>query len=396
MKLFKLLREYRTLENAIKTEKAQLESITQSTSRALEDCKIATSSHQEILNRIGEAKAELGKYEGQIECCAIKEEYGIPDYNDSIETFEHMRYLEQAKVDRIIAAGKNKENGLWYITRKFSLNDSASQGRVMQESFAAGICYALNAYLDKKDKSTTLNTRYRVAEDVRKKFEFYQGRADRLGIKINPNYVEARIKITQLNAEIKAAEKAKKAKLREEHRRQKEAEQLAREIEKMRAEIKAERLRFDKALGRATTEQEREEIKAQLASIDKREQEVNYREQHNRSGWLYVIDTPAMPGYEKIGVTRRMNVTTRVAELSSASVPFPFVIRGFVFADDVFELENNVHKYFDDKRVNKENLHKEFFEITPEEAIDALRNVFNCEVHFLDKSEQEEEIENDD
>ena len=34
---------------------------------------------------------------------------------------------------------------------------------------------------------------------------------------------------------------------------------------------------------------------------------------------------------------------------------------GLVFNDDVFELEAKVHQYFDQKRVNAFNRHKEFF-----------------------------------
>lgn len=394
MKLFKMLREYKSLENAINAQKAALDNITQSASKAQHEFELANQSLRSINTQISEAKAKLDVYDGRIESIAVMEEYGIPDYTDSLETFEHMRYLEQEKVDAITSKGKNKEGGLWYITRKFALNDSASQGRVMQESFAAGICYALNAYLDKKDKSATVNNRYKLAEDIRKKFDFYQARAKKVGIEINPDYVEARIKIIQLNAEIKVREKNEKAKLREERRRQKEAEQLAREIEKARAEINAERLRFDKALGRATTEEERKEIKRELAQLDKRERDLNYREQHSRSGWLYIIDTPAMPGIEKIGCSQRIDPLQRVAELSSASVPFPFIVRGLVFSDDVFTLENEVHKYFHEQRVNKTNLHKEFFYVTPEQVIDVLRKKFHCEVHFIDKTEQEEVIEN--
>ena len=198
----------------------------------------------------------------------------------------------------------------------------------------------------------------------------------------------------KLNLAIKQKEKDEKERIREEKRRMREEEKLAAEIAKIRANINADRLRYDKALGKATTEEERKEIKKHLAEIDKREQDVNYREQHTRSGWLYVIDTPAMPGMCKLGCSKRIDPLQRVAELSSASVPFPFICHAVIFSDDVFDIETKIHNYFNDKRVNKENLHKEFFAITPNQAITALRDVFGCEIHYISKQEQEN-IENE-
>ena len=77
-------------------------------------------------------------------------------------------------------------------------------------------------------------------------------------------------------------------------------------------------------------------------------------------------------------------------------MPFPFICHAVVFADDVFDIETKIHNYFNDKRVNKENLHKEFFYVTPEEAINVLKNVFKCDIHYIDKNEINEEEENDD
>ena len=90
----------------------------------------------------------------------------------------------------------------------------------------------------------------------------------------------------------------------------------------------------------------------------------------------------------KIGCTRRLNPTIRVKELSSSSLPMPFEANCFVFSDDCFELENNMHHYFDNKRVAA---NREFFSIEPKEAIDVLKDVFNQEVHFVDTDDEQEE-----
>ena len=47
-----------------------------------------------------------------------------------------------------------------------------------------------------------------------------------------------------------------------------------------------------------------------------------------------------------------------------------------------------MHKYFSKQRVNP---NKEFFNITPQEAIKALKEEFGCDVHFVNEDESEDE-----
>lgn len=346
-----------------------------------------------VLKKQQEIKAandELANLKDEINGINVMEEYAIPRYKEAKIQLEKDREAKQRDIEFHCkyTNGEDKD-GLWWIEHPYTLNDSVAKGKTMQKAYGEGIVYALNAYLDSKEKSVTYNSLNKTIDAIGKKFNMYQKKADTVGVALNSDYVSTRIDIMKLNLAIKQKEKDEKERIRDEKRRIREEEKLAQEIAKIRASINAERLRYDKALGKATTEEERKEIKKHLAEIDKREQDVNYREQHTRSGWLYVIDTPAMPGMCKLGCSKRIDPLQRVAELSSASVPFPFICHALVFSDDVFDIENKIHNYFNNKRVNKENLHKEFFAITPNQAITALRDVFGCEIHYISKQEQE-------
>ena len=46
-----------------------------------------------------------------------------------------------------------------------------------------------------------------------------------------------------------------------------------------------------------------------------------------------------------------------------------------------------MHKYFAKQRVNP---NKEFFYITPQEAIKVLKEEFGCDVHFVNEDESED------
>lgn len=369
------------LEKAISTQKAEYSAQADLTIKKQQEIKAANN--------------ELANLRDEINGINVMEEYAIPRYKEAKIQLEKDREEKQRDIEFHCkyTNGEDKD-GLWWIEHPYTLNDSIAKGKTMQKAYGEGIVYALNAYLDSKEKSVTYNSLNKTIDAIGKKFNMYQKKADTVGVALNSDYVGTRIDIMKLNLAIKQKEKDEKERLRDEKRRMREEEKLVQEIAKIRANINAERLRYDKALGKATTEEERKEIKKHLAEIDKREQDVNYREQHTRSGWLYVIDTPATPGMCKLGCSKRIDTLQRVAELSSASVPFPFICHALVFSDDVFDIETKIHNYFNDKRVNKENLHKEFFAITPNQAITALRDVFGCEIHYISKQEQES-IENE-
>ena len=395
LELFQAKRKVAELNESIAELEKRREALEKSLSNRKTEYEAQVNMVTKKQQEIKAANDELAQLKDEINGINVMEEYAIPRYKEAKVQLEKDREEKQRDIEFHCkyTDGEDKD-GLWWIESPYTLNNSASKGKAMQKTYGEGLIYALNAYLDSKEKSVTYYSLNKTIDAISKKFNMYQKKAENIGLSLNSDYVSTRIDIMKLNLAIKQKEKEEKERIREEKQRMREEEKLAQEIAKIRASINADRLRYDKALGKATTEQERQEIKNHLAEIDKREQDINYREQHSRSGWLYVIDTPAMPGICKLGCTRRIDPLQRVAELSSASVPFPFICRAVVFSDDVFDIETKIHNYFNDKRVNKENLHKEFFAITPNEAITALKDVFGCEIHYISKQEQEN-VENE-
>ena len=397
LELFQAKRKVAELNESIAELEKRREALEESLSNRKTEYEAQVNMVTKKQQEIKAANDELAQLKDEINGINVMEEYAIPRYKEAKVQLEKDREEKQRDIEFHCkyTDGEDKD-GLWWIESPYTLNNSASKGKAMQKTYGEGLIYALNAYLDSKEKSVTYYSLNKTIDAISKKFNMYQKKAENIGLNLNSDYVSTRIDIMKLNLAIKQKEKEEKERIREEKQRMREEEKLAQEIAKIRANINADRLRYDKALGKATTEQERQEIKNHLAEIDKREQDINYREQHSRSGWLYVIDTPAMPGICKLGCSKRINPLVRIAELSSASVPFPFICRALVFSDDVFDIETKIHNYFNDKRVNKENLHKEFFAITPNEAITALKDVFGCEIHYISKQEQENVEDEDD
>ena len=329
-----------------------------------------------------EAQSVLDALNSKIHVIEEMQDYNIPYYQDSLDELEHKRYELQSKIESAV------NTGLYRIEQGYTLNGSDRRGKEMQDVYGRGLCYAMSGYIDSKEKSVTTGNIDKSKELIKNKFNSYQSKANKVGLALNAEYVKARLDMLDINLAIKVKQKEEKARIREEKRRLREQEQLLADIARERAKLLEEKKAMNIAFDKALTDDERNRIKSQLASIDKRLDSIAYRESHSKAGWLYVITSPSLPGLTKIGCTRRLNPSIRIKELSSSSLPEPFHAHCFVFSDDCFELENNIHKYFDKERVNPD---REFFRIEPKEVIDVLKEIFNVDVHFVDEDCDENE-----
>lgn len=329
-------------------------------------------------NALNEIKQELNMLNGINEI----QELGII-YNPNYNNLDIIKQKEAEIIEKLAELVQNKEH--INILKKYKLNDSALQGNKFQYSFSDGIIIGFNTYFEKKRKTISKSNYYKTVELIDKKFNSYNNKAKIMGIEINSKYLELCKNLLSISLDDKIAKEEERERIKENKKQLKEQEQLLIEAEKERKKLEDERHNLQKLFSKAITEQEQNEIKEKLAEVDKRVEEVDWRVSHYSAGWLYITTTKSMPGIIKIGCTRQLNPLNRLAQLSSASVPFPFECRGLVFSEDVFDLEAKMHNRLDDKRVNKDNKLKEFFYGKPEEAIKILTDEFNEEVRFIDE-----------
>lgn len=342
--------------------------------------------NQNIVNskrQIEEYKLELGIAEGIITMQELGMEY-TPNCNDLNELA-----VKKINIQKSIASliGNNKAI---ITTRVYRIDGSEAKGKKFQKVFCENLLVGFNSYFNKKKKSITAYNYNSSIELIKSKFDKMNQKASLMGVSINSTYLDLVLNLLQLELDEKIVKTEEKERIKEERRRLREQEKLLAEAEKAKLELQKQRRMYEQSLAKALNEQERQEFEAKLKEIDKREADVDYRINNSKAGYLYITATKAMPNMTKLGVTRRLNPLVRIQELSTASTPWPFVCYGLVFSDDAFDLETRIHEYFDNKRVNKENKHKEFFYITPQEAIKVLKEEFGCDIHFVNEEESEE------
>lgn len=264
------------------------------------------------------------------------------------------------------------------VERTYTIDKSISKGKKFQTSYGKNLLIGFNSYAQNKTKSITETNYKRSCELIQNSFEKFNKQGKMIGIYLNPKYLDLRLEILQYTLELKIKKTKEKAQLREERKRMREQEKLLEEARKEKEKLEAQKKAMDIAYAKALTEEERIQIKSNIDSLDKRINDIDYRVKNPKSGWVYIIHSPALPDMVKIGVSRRLNGPyERIYELSSSALPFPYSLDGFCFSDDAFAIESSMHEYFDSVRVAP---NREFFYTMPNEAIDVLENKFNQNV----------------
>lgn len=186
-------------------------------------------------------------------------------------------------------------------------------------------------------------------------------------VKIEYEYYVQRERIKEeqraLREQMKQEAEERKALEQERKRIEKEEQKYRNEIDNIREQLETADPEKTQLLNERIAE-----LEGQIDQIeDKREQIASL--ENGKAGYVYIISNIGSFGDDvyKIGMTRRMEPMDRVNELGNASVPFPFDVHGLIFSDDAVGLEHDLHSIFNNKRVNKVNLRKEFFKVSLDE-----------------------------
>lgn len=171
---------------------------------------------------------------------------------------------------------------------------------------------------------------------------------------------------------IKDEQRMLRAQIRQEAAERKILEEQRKKIEQEEAKYKSELSQIAELIAQ-TSDQERiqqlqervERVQGQLNEIEGEKDKI-ITLQNGKAGYIYIISSLGSFGENvfKVGMTRRLDPQDRVNELGDASVPFSFDVHSFIFSNSAPELERALHKRLHNKRINKVNLRKEFFNCT--------------------------------
>jgi len=313
--------------------------------------------------------AEVRKGIVETEDLALLQEAGIYHYQHPLtDAVAYEKELE--KIEEEMKAMTRKDGGAVLATTNWSVNGSATEGKKMVRDFSKLMLRAFNAEADNLVRGLKP---YKLAAAI-ERLDKVADTIERLGktmqIRISPPYLKLRereLKLTadflQKQAEEKEAERLERERLREERKAQQEMERERERLEKERKHF-ANALQVLEAKG---DEAGAARIREQLGDVQKAIEDVDYRAANIRAGYVYVISNIGSFGEEmvKVGMTRRLDPTERIKELSDASVPFNFDVHAVFFSKDAVGIETVMHERLRSCRVNIVNRRREFFRATP-------------------------------
>jgi len=303
----------------------------------------------------------------------ILQDVGIYRYNHPLDTAA--AYKE--RLDDISAETLQfiKSGNAIVKSELFTFNNSLSQGKKLSGDLSKLMLRAYNAEVDNALRALRAGNLARAKRRVEASRDAIARFAALMEMEISPEYHALRMRELELTSdwlmkkqEEREAERERRAELREQAK-------VEQELAAERALLDKERAHLVNTLAALAKQgQTNAELEARLAEIDDAIAFNDFRAANIRAGYVYVISNPGAFGADvvKIGLTRRLEPRDRIAELSGAAVPFKFEVHALFFSEDAVTLENELHRHFSDRALNRINARKEFFFASPSEVREVL------------------------
>lgn len=318
----------------------------------------------------------------------VLQEVGVYQYRHPLG--DSVAYASALSVLRDEIKVMNKaDGGAIQAATGWTVNGSAAQGRTMVRDYSKLVLRAYNAEADNLVRGLKP---YKLATAI-DRLGKVAGTIERLGktmdIEITRAYHGVRVRELELTADYLQKLAEEKEREREEKERLREERKAQQEMERERARLEKEQAHYRNALAALEAKGDEEgaaRLRDQLADIDRAIEDVDYRAANIRAGYVYVISNVGSlgDGVVKIGMTRRLEPLDRVRELGDASVPFRYDVHTLFFAEDAVGIEAELHRRFERERVNRVNLRREFFRVTPSTVKGALAELAGELLHFED------------
>ena len=268
---------------------------------------------------------------------------------------------------------KNKE-AMVHDTN-WTIDGSSTKGNKLMKDIAKLSLDSFNDYCDNLIVRLKYSGIDKAKENIANKYTKINKLLSSFCTRISAEYLNLKYDEVQLKCLFLQKKEEEKEEIRRREAEIREQLKLEEEIKKAQEKIQYEQTQFNTEIARLQEQLNNEQgnnktimkqlkkLQDKIAKLEEKKKDVLNRQINRKAGWVYVISNDSFEGKEvyKVGTTRRLEPLTRVAELSSASVPFKFKVNSIIFSEDCFALETALHKALDNKRWNLVNKHKEFF-----------------------------------
>ena len=351
----------------------------------------ADKRYTDLEKKIASLGTEKARLEEDLDALALKVLVG----SVKIDAYEGMKSDE---VKNKLALLRNKQDDLVKSGSALIVTNDAAKRIV--DSQKRQILRCFNAETENIIQSVTVKNVDNSRAKIQRSFDAINKMFAVDGVQISPDFLEAKFEELSLVYAYMVKEEEEREQRKAIREQMVEEEKVRREIEKEKQKIEKEETQFTNEVNKLMTYMQKakddiekqlyidkiHELEEKLKAVQADKENVLQREQNTRAGFVYIISNIGSFGEQvfKIGMTRRLEPMDRIAELSSASVPFPFDVHALIFSEDAPGLETILHQHFDAERVNKINPRKEFFRVDLDEIKKVVLENHNATVKFVD------------
>ena len=368
---------------------------------------------EELRIKLADKEAEINSKDQELK--SLQEQLALAKEEDEMQTyglyephydFENATAYKE-KLDEIKRKQKEsvKDKTAAWGNPNMRLDGDLRKGQAMINDNIKQIIRTFNTECDGIIRKVKHSNMESSEKRIRKSYETLNKLNERVGVRIQPKYLDLKLEELHLAYEYQVKKQEEKELLAEAREREREEKKLRQKLEKEKNKFNRENNRINNELSeaeaklQAANDEEKAKLQAEIdklkAALEKNNEEIekiDKWEETPGAGYVYIISNIGSFGEDvyKIGVTRRDDPEERIRELSNASVPFKYDSHVFIFSEDAYNLESSLHERFDNKRVNKVNRRKEFFNI----GIDDVKKIVEenkASVHsFVEEPEAEE------
>jgi chromosome segregation ATPase len=328
------------------------------------------TEYQAALTKYNALRDEVGLVEENLEDIS----FGLYKPHFTFQTSEEYK-TELTKIHgRVSAMLKASQAATCSLT--WTVGNSKRDGERMVKQTTKVILRAFNGECEAALSDVTWSNIDKMEARVQKSFDAVNKLGEVLHIEISRNYLNLRLSELRLAYEYETKKYQEKEEQRAIREKMREEQKATQEIEEAEEEAISQEELYQTLLTKARKEAAEatgallQELTNKVATFEakldearaKKERAVARAEQ-TKSGFVYVISNIGAfgQGVFKIGMTRRIEPMERIAELSGASVPFPFDLHAMMFSRNAPELETALHHFFDERKLNLVNARKEFY-----------------------------------
>ena len=342
------------------------------------------SKYSNSLETYKKLRKEVSIYESKLDLI----EFGVYEPIYDFEKSEDYR-TEQKKV-----IGLQKEMITYETAATCSTNwtvdGSEAKGKASTKRNIKLVLRAFNGECNSLIAKVKWNNVNQMKERIKKSFEAINKLGKSSTISISNDYLKLKVKELILEHEFQLKKQNEREELRAIKEEIREEERAKREFEKAQRDAEKEEKNYQTALEKARKEIEEltgekqgklqekiEKLELELKEAQERKERAISMAQQTKRGHVYIISNIGSFGENiyKIGMTRRLEPTDRVKELGDASVPFKFDIHAMIYSEEAPILEKELHRKFEEKKVNMLNYRKEFFNVTLDEIEEKITEI---------------------